>query len=107
MPFCRIPSASLAKRSAASTVMASLVMPGLSELGSVKTRRRMSRSADSASPARSNVYLLERAREIRVDLDGPYRRRPSRADFPGLAVQLQLRIGLIEVLCLPLYSQPK
>ena len=52
-----MPSASLAKRSAASTVIASLVMPGFSEPGSVKTRRRMSMFAGRASPARSKAWI--------------------------------------------------
>ena len=70
MPFCRMPSASLAKRSAASTVIASLVMPGLSESGSVKTRRRMSMLAGSGEPGQvEGMDMLGGAGEVRVDLE--------------------------------------
>ena len=55
IPLSRIPSASLANRWAASTVIFSLVMPGRSELGSVKSLRRTSRLAGSARPARSKT----------------------------------------------------
>ncbi len=112
MPLCRMPSASLAKRSAASTVIASLVMPGLSESGSVKTRRRMSRLAGTASPARSkSVDMLGGAGEVRVDLEAVHVADDhQRRVLQGLAVQLQLPVGFLEVLvlalCIPSRNDP-
>ena len=104
MPRTRMPSASWPKRSAASSVMASVVWPGRSDSGSVKTLAEdveVGRLGEAGEV--EGVDLLGRAGEVGVDLEAVHvADDQQRRVFQVLAVQEQLLVGGGQVLVLAL-----